>query len=464
MTIKSKIGLSKNLSISLKAIFFVSFLVVIVLGVYAPRLQEKVRAETMEQKEARLRAELQQVEKEIAEQQKILSNKQRESVSIERDIAILNAQISEAKLQIKARNITIERLSKDINIKSATIGTLSQKIEDGKGSLSQLLRKTNEIDNISMVSVVLDDREVSEIFRDLDAFDTVKKSLHLLMSEVAEARDLTEAEKQTLSQKRTLEDNARREIELQKKKIEQKEAEKQRLLSLSKSEERNYENVIKEREKKAAVIRSALFALRDTSAIPFGTALQYANEAYKKTGVRPAFLLAILTQETNLGENVGSCYLTNAVTGEGKRISTGAVMAKTMSPTRDVSPFLEIMKDLGRDPFTTRVSCPWQVGWGGAMGPSQFIPSTWTLYVSRIKALVSGTPDPWNPAHAFVASSLFLKDLGADEGVYASEREAALRYYAGGNWNHPRNAFYGNEVMAKASDIQTNMIDPLQNF
>lgn len=430
---------------------------------YAPLpFVNKAIAETVEEKEARLKAELAQVEREIAEQQKILASKQRESVSIERDIAILSAQISEAKLKIKARNITIERLSKDINIKSITIGNLSQKIEDSKGSLSQLVRKTNEIDNISMVSVVLDDREVSDIFRDLDSFDSVKKSLHTLMVQVAEARDLTEAEKQTLSQKRTEEDNARREIEVQKKKVEQKEAEKQRLLSLSKSEEKNYENVIKDREKKAAAIRSALFALRDTSAIPFGTALQYANDAYKKTGVRPAFLLAILTQETNLGENVGSCYLTNAVTGEGKRITTGVIMPKTMSPTRDVPPFLDIMKDLGRDPFSTRVSCPWQVGWGGAMGPSQFIPSTWVTYAPRIRSLVGTTPDPWNPAHAFIASSLFLKDLGAAKGTYAAEREAALRYYAGGNWNHPRNAFYGNEVMAKATDIQTNMIDLLQ--
>lgn len=426
-------------------------------------LPNSTLAETIEEKEARLKAELAQVEREIAEQQKILTVKQRESVSLERDVAILTAEINQAKLKIKAHNITIERLSKDINLKSATIGELSQKIEDSKGSLSQLIRKTNEIDKTSIVTVVLDGRDVSEIFRDLDSFDSVKESLHSLMVEVAEARDLTETEKGQLSNKRSQESEARQQIEVQKKKVELKEAEKKRLLSLSKGEEKNYENVIKDRQAKAAAIRSALFSLRDSSAIPFGTALEYANEVSKNTGVRASFLLAILTQESNLGQNVGSCFITNATTGEGKRITTGVPMSKVMSPTRDVPHFLTITKALGRDPYNTRVSCPWEVGWGGAMGPSQFIPSTWISYDSRIRSLVGATPDPWNPKHAFTASSLFLKDLGAAKGTFAAEREAALRYYAGGNWNQPRNAFYGNEVMAKASQIQAN-IDILQGL
>jgi hypothetical protein len=49
--------------------------------------------------------------------------------------------------------------------------------------------------------------------------------------------------------------------------------------------------------------------------------LQFATEASQKTGVRPAFLLGILTQESNLGKNVGSCYLKDPSTGAGIRIT-----------------------------------------------------------------------------------------------------------------------------------------------
>ena len=57
-----------------------------------------------------------------------------------------------------------------------------------------------------------------------------------------------------------------------------------------------------------------------------GDALVYAQEAGKKTGVDPAFILAILQQESNLGANVGSCYLSDQVTGAGTVIKSGAAI------------------------------------------------------------------------------------------------------------------------------------------
>jgi len=98
-------------------------------------------------------------------------------------------------------------------------------------------------------------------------------------------------------------------------------------------------------------------------------------------------------------------------------------------------------------------------GWGGAMGPSQFIPSTWELYAKKIATAlgISGMPNPWEPEHAFMASSIYLGELGADNGGYTAERTAALKYFAGSNWNKKANAFYGNSVMSLANKIQANI-------
>ena len=124
----------------------------------------------------------------------------------------------------------------------------------------------------------------------------------------------------------------------------------------------------------------------------------------------------------------------------------------------DQTIFLKIMQDLGRSPDGTPLSCPWGNGWGGAMGPSQFIPTTWASYAPRVAAAVGvSIADPWNPRHAFFATALFMQDLGAAAGTPAAEREAALRYYAGGNWNKPQNAFYGDSVMQHAAGYQRNI-------
>ena len=66
-------------------------------------------------------------------------------------------------------------------------------------------------------------------------------------------------------------------------------------------------------------------------------------------------------------------------------------------------------------------------------------------------------PDPWIPEDAIMASSVYLSELGASAGGYTAERTAALKYFAGGNWSSPSNAFYGNQVMTRVAAIQANI-------
>jgi hypothetical protein len=274
-----------------------------------------------------------------------------------------------------------------------------------------------------------------------------------------------------LDKRRSAESDARYVIQQEQKNIEADQKQKRTLLNISKGSEKSYATLLAEKQAKAAQIRASLFQLAGAIEIPFGEAYQYALEAERRTGIRPAFLLAVFAQESSLdkdatfGKHVGSCYLSDSATGAGIRITTKVAIANVMKPDRDVKPFLNITSALGLDPYATLVSCPLASGgYGGAMGPAQFIPSTWISSVAdRVGKLlgIGGMPNPWNPEHAFMASAMYLTDLGADKRTYTAERTAALRYYAGGNWNLSKNAFYGNSVMVKAENIQRTMIDQL---
>lgn len=437
---------------------FKKILVLLFFFVSSSVLAVTVFADTIDDKEKALRAELQVIENEIRQQQSILSQKQQEGASIERDISILNAQIKEAQLKIKKHNLAIENLGKDIVVKVSTIQKLEGDITKGQESLAQILRKTNQIDDYSLPEIIFGNEDLSEALSDLDSFTSIKQSLSTTFTELRDAKKSNELEKQSLSEKRNQEIDTRVDVELEKSKIEKAETDKKKLLALNKNEQAGYQKIITDKATRAAQIRSALFSLRDSAAIPFSTALEYAKKASKATGVRPAFVLAILTQESNLGANVGSCYLTNTATGSGIKISTGLPINSVMKPSRDVAPFLEITKSLGRDYTSTRVSCPFSVGYGGAMGPAQFIPSTWMLFKDRIaKALGVSVADPWNPEHAFTASAMYLSDLGAVSGSYTAERNAACKYYSGKSCGGSTNTFYGDQVMAKAKSIQSNI-------
>lgn len=414
---------------------------------------------------AKLEADLVSIEKEINAQSALLESKQKEKVSLERDLTILSTQIQKAKLSIKARNLSIAGLVEDIGVKNKTITKYSAKIGRERESLAGLMRRTNELDSYSLAEVALSDKDISEFFSDLDNFEYVEDAVAKSLEELGTAKKITEEAKTALEEKKDKETDLRYQKELEKKFLDSKEAEKTQVLKVTKGQEKEYQKVLKEKQARAASIRAQLFALRDTGEIQFGQALDYANTVSKKTGVRPAFLLAIFMQESGFGKNQGSCYLKDVNTGEGTSSRTGNIVARVMKPDRDVSPFMDITESVGRDPFKTLVSCPQAVGYGGAMGPAQFIPSTWVLYKNMIaSALGIDVADPWRARDAFMAAGFLLKDNGARAGSYSAERDAACKYFSGSRCSRSSwAATYGSQVMKKAETIQTTMIDPIEN-
>lgn len=438
--------------------------------------QSQLTEQQIQEQEARWRQELEATEKEIAQWEGVLSQSKKGTASLERDASILQAKINEAKAFIRQRQIQIEQLTRDIGLKTKTIAELDTKIGRGKESLAAILRSTNEIDAYSLPEIMLSNKDLSQFFVDVDSYDSIKKSLEVQFAEIRDLQAKTDTERKVLDEKRVKEADTKAKIEADKKKVEIDEKEKQKLININKTQEKTYAQLIAEKEKKAAQIRAALFALRDTEGIAFGDALKYATLASQKTGVRPALILAILTQESDLGKNQGSCLVKNIETGDGAGKNTGTLFEQVMKAPRDTAPFKDITERLGKDWKMTPVSCPPGTvytsgrGFGGGMGPSQFIPSTWELFKNKLGTslgISAESVNPWNPEHAILATAVYMADLGAGTQGYTAERNAACRYYSGAACSpgrKPSNVFYGDQVMAKAENIQLTMIDPLDGF
>ncbi len=464
-----KYSLISSSSLTIILLFFVGFFLL------APLHSTALTEQQIQEQETKWRAELQATEKEIANWENILRQTKTGTASLKRDASVLQAKINKAKAYIKKRQIQIEQLTRDIGLKNKTIAELEEKMNKDKESLTSILKSTNEMDSYSLVEVMLSNKNLSQFFEDVDSYNSIKISLKNQFNEIRKLQAKTDAEKEILNQKRIKEVDTKAKIETDKRKVELDKKEKQRLININKFQEKTYEQVIAEKEKKAAQIRVALFALRDTKGIAFGDALRYANLASDKTGVRSALILAILTQESDLGKNQGSCLLNNLETGDGAGKNTGTLFEKIMKAPRDTAPFKNITNRLGKNWKMTPVSCPPGTkyysgrGYGGGMGPSQFIPSTWELFKNRLGktlGIKANEVNPWNPEHAILATAVYMADLGADKRGYTAERNAACRYYSGRKCDNrrPRNTFYGTQVLAKAENIQLTMIDPLKGF
>lgn len=408
---------------------------------------------------AALQAQLDQIEKDIANNQGTLSTLKAERATLESTIAILDNKIKTAQLQIKQTDLTLKQIGRDISDKQSAIKNVDGKVAAGQDALAQILRQTNEIDNTSLATILLSSGSLSDVFSEVDTFQTLQKSLSDSFTQMAALRSDLSARKAALEDKQVEAQQARTAQVLAKQAVQSDEQQKKNILSATKGQEANYQQLIAGKQQQAAAIRAALFGLRDSGAIPFGTAYQYAKEASTGTGVSAALILAILTQESNLGTNTGSCYVTSLSTGAGKGKNTGTFFANVMKAPRDTVPFQTVTDAVGRDWGATAVSCPQGgVGYGGAMGPAQFIPSTWMLYKDRLAKLTGESfPDPWNARTAIFATALLMADNGADAGTRTSERTAALRYFAGAYWNKPANAIYGNSVMDLRDNIQSQI-------
>lgn len=446
--------------LSRKHFFITSFVFVSILSLLL--LPRGLFALTEAEQRAEWQAQLDQLNQDIIKNQAILDSTKANTASLQQAAAVLNAKIAQDKLLIKQKNIAIAQLDQDIADKNQHITSLEKQISDGHDSIAQLLRQVNQLDAYSLPEIVLGNKNISDFFSDIDAFQSVNKSLADLFVQIRATKNLTEQEKAALEAQQNKETDIKVATQIEQQQVQANEKQKQYLISVSKTQEKTYAQVIADQQAKAAEIRAKLFHLAGGgAAIPFGTALTYAQNASSKTGIEPAFLLAILTQESNLGANVGKCYLTDGTTGAGVNVDSGKVWPNLMKASRDVQPFLDITNKLEFNAFKTVVSCPIASagGYGGAMGPAQFIASTWVLLEDRLQSALGHFANPWDAQDAFMASAFYLSDLGASGTSYSAEIRAACKYYGSGG----STCSYGRSVMSLKTSIQSD-IDYLNEY
>lgn len=423
-------------------------------------------AETDEERKARLEAQLQLIEMQMIQSQRDLDGKQQERQSLERDLNIIDSQISKAQLGIQARSVAIEQLTEQIGDKEEVIIILNDRLNKQRQSVAELIRKTEEVDDFSLVEVLLSNQNFSDFFTDFESFRSINDSLNESLLVLEEIKIDTQRQRDSLEEKQLTEAELKELQEQEKLAIERREREKEQILTVTKGEEEAYQDLLESQQKTVIQLRAQLFdILGGGGAIPFPEAVDLAKTAGAVTGTDPALILAILEQESSFGSNIGGCVMGDVAVGR-----------DIMHPDRDKPVFLAIAAALGFDATSQPVSCPLRrsdgsrIGWGGAMGASQFIPSTWAIYGGfvntgsgwqysksndAIRSLLgkSVPSSPFNNQDAFTATGLLLRDNGAN-GTWGGDRLAALRYYAGwGGASNPENSFYGDQVMERKARL-----------
>lgn len=396
-----------------------------------------------EGKRQELLSELAKLEQQITENEQIIDKYQRQGASLQDEIKALNAKVNKLNLQIKAVSLSLQKLDDEISVTSGKISEIEKNIFSNKAVITETLQNIYESDSQGLMEILIKNSKLSDFFNNVNDITAVQESMRAALQRHVDFKTDLVDQKEQLSLERADKKDLKIFQDAQKKMITTAKSEKDNLLKVTKGKESEYKKILIETKKTAAQIRSQIFELIGGGELNFETAYELAKTASQATGVRAAIILAVLDRESALGKNVGRCDYKTA-----------------MNPKRDIPAFLDIIKELNMqkdlDAGVIKVSCPNADGvYGGAMGPAQFIPSTWQAYKGEVSEITGMKPaNPWENADAFMATALYLRDAGAA----SNERIAAAKYYCGGKWNrYVCTNVYGQAVVERAKEFQEDI-------
>ena len=392
-----------------------------------------------------LENQLQQLEAQMNQYQDQIASYEKQGKTLSGQISILNDKIASLNLQIRATSLTLAELNQNIVQTQTQIATTQMDITNKKAALTDLLQGLYKSDQVGLMEVFLKSPRLSDFWNETQNVSLLQDNLRVSVQQVADLQGQLQAQEQQFEASRADTANLALYQKAQASEINSTKAQKSQLLAATKGQESKYQTLLKQTQATAAQIRNRIFQLLGGGQLSFEDAYQYAKVAANATQVDPALILAVLDRESALGQNVGQCSYKTA-----------------MSPS-NIPLFMQITQQLGLNPDTMMVSCANADGaYGGAMGPAQFVPSTWEVYATEISQVTGNNPpSPWNNEDAFVATGLYLQDaMTGCKTVYAAsasiERCTAAKYYAGSRW---RNYLwtYGQAVVQRAQSFSQDI-------
>lgn len=386
-------------------------------------------------------SELDNLQKEISGYDQKISKLKNNADSLEKEIALVEAEGDKIKTEIKESELRLKNLATEIKKTEIKINETQKEIKVQKETLADYLRLLRELDGVSLIETIFSSKSFSSLMNQMRYTETLQEKTNDTLEKFKDLQVLFEEKNTELAGKQEEEEIALRLFAEQKKELARQQKNKEVLLTETRGEESRYQELKKQAEERRVDVIESLIVTESYSgssasgAFSLAKAREAAIKASAKTGIRVAFLMAVMEQESSFGRDNGTGYY------------------KTDMKSNLWEQFERVCRDLGLDPEKTPVSNKptTYAGWGGAMGPAQIMPYEWLRVRGETAALTGhGLANPFNTEDAMMALGILMRNLGA--GSRDGEYEAAGRYFAGGYWQ--KYSWYAESVLRKAKKYE----------
>src|SRR3989338_2471027 len=242
-------------------------------------------AQTKEELNTKIReksADITRLEQEIAAFERELNSLSQEKNSLNSSIKTLDitrkklaADIAITRDKIDQTNLKIQTLGKDINVKEGAIAL-------NESAIGSEIRRTNELEQNSLLETILSPRSFSEVWDDIEDMATVSLRMRDAILELREIKgELEDRRDETVKAKNELLIlNAK--LADQKRIVDHNTAEMKKLLAETKNNEANYQKLLQDRltkklafEKELRDYESALQYILDPAKLPSAGVLSW---------------------------------------------------------------------------------------------------------------------------------------------------------------------------------------------
>lgn len=396
--------------------------------------------------------QIQELENQKTEYEREILEKQGAAKTLQNEIFIFDTQIKQLQLEIRTLDLAIQKTGLEIEETVKSIDEALSKIEKIKRSLAQFIRLVYQSDQENLLEILLKNRDLSDFFGNLESIRDSQEKAQITIRDLKQLKMELEEKQEDLEQRRTEQVGLKNIQEIQRREVDSRKKEKDSILKVTKGEEKKFQQLVKQTDQDIEKIRSQIRFLLEQG-ITLEEALKFGQLAAIRVGIRPAFLLAILDVESGLGRNVGTGNWLNDMYNCYKKLG---------KPTRaetEKDAFFAVIGRLGLNVDSVKVSKAPNYGCGGALGPAQFIPSTWLIYEAEVARLTGhNPPNPWSIEDAFMAAAVYLANAGATGQNKTAEIKAANAYLSGkANCRQNICRYYSNLVLQKAAQIEKDL-------
>lgn len=201
-----------------------------------------------------LTAEIQNLQKDIAKQQKL-------GASLKNEIALYDLQIRQTEVQISAVEIEMDKLSSEILQTQVAIQEKEEQIQKQRDFLAETLRLINEYDSVTPLELTLSNNTFSQFLDQVQYATNLQEKTQELLLSIKKLKEELEAKKTELTAELAKQQVLDKELAQTKKSLQDQRDAKQYLLNKTRGQEKIYQSLLSDAAKKQEEVEREILQL-----------------------------------------------------------------------------------------------------------------------------------------------------------------------------------------------------------